>query len=64
MQVDLTKPGELAIAMLDAIVELSDRAEAQGGATCIAGVAALNTLQKSIQKNKVRMRAALKQAQS
>jgi hypothetical protein len=63
MKVDLSKPGELAIAMLDAIVELSDRAEAQGGATCIAGVAALHTMQTSIQKNKAMMRKAIAIAQ-
>jgi hypothetical protein len=62
MVVDLSKPGELAIAMLDAIVELSDRAEALGGARSIAGVAALHTLQTSIQKNKARMRQALADA--
>ena len=63
MQVDLTKPGEMAIAILDAIVELSDRAEAVGGATSISGVAALHKLQTSIQKNKGRMREALAKAQ-
>lgn len=62
MQVDLTKPGEIAIAMLDAIVQMSDRAEALGGATSISGVAALNTMQKSIQKNKLRMRHAIEKA--
>jgi hypothetical protein len=62
MEIDLTKPGAVAVAMLDSIVELSDRAEALGGATSIAGVAALNAMQKSIQKNKERMRAALQKA--
>jgi hypothetical protein len=62
MQVDLSKPGELALALLDAIVELSDRAEGLGGATSIAGVAALHTMQTSIQKNKARMRAEIAKA--
>lgn len=63
MVVDLTKPGELALALLDAIIELSDRAEAQGGAGSIAGVAALHTMQTSIQKNKARVRKAIADAQ-
>lgn len=32
-----------------------DRARTLGGATCISGVAALNTLQTSIQKNRARI---------
>jgi hypothetical protein len=63
VNVDLTKPGELALALLDAIIELSDRAEAQGGATTISGVAALHTMQTSIQKNKARVRKAIADAQ-
>lgn len=62
MQVDLTKPGELAIALLDTIVAMSDEAERLGGATSIAGVASLHKLQTSIQKNKVHMRTAIAQA--
>lgn len=44
-----------SIALLAAIMEMSDRAQSMGGATSIAGVAALNTLQKSLQSNGVRM---------
>jgi hypothetical protein len=62
MKIDLSKPGALAVAMLDAIVQMSDRAEALGGATSISGVAALNTMQKSIQRNKLRMRHAIEKA--
>jgi hypothetical protein len=46
--------GKIAIEALIAIFEMSDRAESLGGAACISGVAALNSLQKSIQKNKTR----------
>lgn len=52
--------GKLALLLIDAIIQMSDRAEELGGATCIAGVAALHTMQKSIQKNKPRILAALK----
>lgn len=44
-----------AIAILSAIMKMSDRAEALGGAHSLAGIAALNTLQKSLQKNGPRM---------
>lgn len=42
--------GRQAIAVLGAIMKMSDHAEKMGGASCIAGVAALNTMQRSIQK--------------
>jgi len=60
MEIKLDKAGNIAIAMLDTIVEMSDRAEKLGGATSIAGVAELHKLQQSIQKNKFRMRKLLK----
>lgn len=63
MEIDLKKPGAVAVALIDAILELSDRAEALGGATSIAGVAALHKMQTSIQKNKPRIRQALLDAQ-
>jgi hypothetical protein len=63
MEVDLTKPAGLALALLDSVLEMSDRVEALGGATSIAGIAALNTLQTSLQKNKGRVRSALAAAQ-
>jgi hypothetical protein len=62
MQVDLTKPGELALALIDVIVQMSDEAEAVGGATSIAGVAQLHRMQTSIQKNKTRIRKAISDA--
>lgn len=63
-EVNLNEPAGIALALLDAILEMSDRAEALGGARTIAGVAALNTLQKSLQKNKVRVQQALAKATS
>lgn len=62
MKIDLTTPGNIALALLDTIVEMSDRAEQLGGARSIAGVAALNTLQTSIQKNKLRLRHVIDKA--
>lgn len=44
-----------AIALLGAIMQMSDAAQKNGGASCISGVASLNTLQTSLQKNGVRM---------
>ena len=64
MQVDLTKPGERALAIIDAIVIMSDEAEKLGGATTIAGLASLHKMQTSIQKNKLRLRAAIKKAKN
>lgn len=49
------EPGKAALLILDAIMQLSDHAEKMGGATSISGVAALNTMQKSIQKNRARI---------
>jgi hypothetical protein len=45
------------LAILSAILQMSDHAEKLGGATCIAGVAALNTMQVSIQKNSKKIMA-------
>lgn len=53
------KAGKIALLTVDAIIQMSDRAESLGGATSISGVAALNTMQRSIQKNKARVIAAL-----
>lgn len=49
-------PGNERVArmMLRAVYQMSDRAEALGGATTIAGVAALHKLQTSLQKNRAR----------
>jgi hypothetical protein len=44
-----------AIAMLGVIMKMSDHAESLGGARSIPGVAALNTMQVSLQKNGPRM---------
>ncbi len=49
--------GDAAIAILAAIMKMSDHAEAMGAARSIAGVAALNTMQTSIQKNGPRLAA-------
>jgi hypothetical protein len=62
--VDLSKPSGIAFATLDAIIEMSDHAESVGGATSIAGVAALHKMQTSIQKNKSRLRKALADAKA
>lgn len=59
----MTKNENILIAMLDAVYQMSDRAEELGGATSISGVAALNTLQKSLQKNRSRLLKILKEMQ-
>lgn len=64
MEVNLKKAEGMALAFVDAVLQLSDRAEALGGATSIAGVAALNTMQKSIQTNGKKIVKAIKEAQS
>lgn len=46
---------KILIALIDTFYQMSDRAEELGGATSISGVAALHTLQKSLQKNKPRV---------
>lgn len=56
----MTDNEKILIALLDALYQMSDRAEELGGATSISGVAALNTLQKSLQKNKPRVLKLLK----
>ena len=61
-EVDLKTPAGLALALLDAVLEMSDHAESLGGATSIAGLAALHKMQTSIQKNKVRVQQALRDA--
>lgn len=58
----MDEAGKTALLILDAIIQMSDRAEGLGGATCISGVAALNTMQRSIQKNKGRIVSALAKA--
>lgn len=45
------KTGREAVAVLSAILQMSDAAEALGGAASIAGVASLHRMQTSIQKN-------------
>lgn len=40
-----------AFALLAAVMKMSDSAEKLGAARCISGVAALNTMQVSLQKN-------------
>lgn len=47
--------GQAALSILGAIMKMSDHAESLGGARSIAGVAALNTLQTSLQRNGPRM---------
>jgi hypothetical protein len=44
----------VARMMLRAVYQMSDHAEALGGAKTIAGVAALHKLQTSLQKNRAR----------
>jgi hypothetical protein len=50
---------KIATLLLGAIMEMSDRAQALGGAGSIAGIAALHTLQTSLQKNRPRVLMAL-----
>jgi cell division protein ZapA (FtsZ GTPase activity inhibitor) len=49
-----------ALAILAAIMKMSDEAQALGGATSIAGVASLHKMQTSIQKNGPRLAALAK----
>jgi hypothetical protein len=56
--------GKIALALIDAIAQMSDHAESLGGATSIAGVAALHKMQTSIQKNLPRITKALAEAQA
>jgi hypothetical protein len=56
----MTDNEKILIALIDTFYQMSDRAEELGGATSISGVAALNTLQKSLQKNKPRVLKLLK----
>ena len=55
--------GRKALAILTAIVKMSDEAEKLGGATSIAGVASLHKMQTSIQRNAKRIGEALLQDQ-
>lgn len=48
-----------AVLILGAIIEMSDHAKRMGGSTCISGIAALHTMQTSIQKNRGRVIAML-----
>lgn len=56
----MTDNEKILIALIDTFYQMSNRAEELGGATSISGVAALNTLQKSLQKNKPRVLKLLK----
>lgn len=58
------KAALIALQLVDAIIQMSDHAQELGGATSIAGVAALHTMQKSIQKNKQRIINTLNEARS
>lgn len=60
----MDEAGKIALLTIAAIIQMSDHAEAMGGATSIAGVAALNTMQKSIQKNKDRIAKVLADAKA
>lgn len=46
---------QAALAVLSVTMQMSDRAQESGGATSISGVAALHTMQKSLQSNGVRL---------
>lgn len=54
------EPGKAAILILDAIMQMSDHAQAMGGGGSISGVAALHKMQTSIQKNRPRIIAIAK----
>lgn len=60
----MDEAGKIALLTLDAIIHMSDHAEEMGGATSIAGVAALHKMQTSIQKNKARIIEALAEAKA
>lgn len=47
--------GRQALLALSAIMMMSDKAERLGGATSLAGVAALHAMQTSLQKNGPRL---------
>ena len=58
----MDKKEQTAVAILCALIEMSDHAQSMGGATCIPGVAALSKMQRSIQKNKPRILDLVKEA--
>lgn len=51
----MTKHEQTLLAVLATIMQMSDHAQKLGGATSIAGVAALHKMQVSIQKNGPRL---------
>ena len=51
---ELLKAADAAAAMLSAVYQLLDRVNDAGGATCISGVAACNTMLKSLNSNRER----------
>lgn len=65
---ELLKAASNAAAMLGAVYEFLDRVEKAGGTTCISGIAACNTMVKSLSANRARaeklvmepLRAAIK----
>jgi hypothetical protein len=61
-QLDTTEAGKIALAIVSAIIEMSDHAQSLGGATSISGVAALHKMQTSIQKNRARILKSLQDA--
>ena len=44
-----------ALAILSAIMKMSDHVKECGGLTCISGIAAAHTMQESLQKNGARL---------
>ena len=60
----MDEAGKIALLTIDAIIQMSDHAEEMGGATSIAGVAALHKMQTSIQKNKARIVKVLADAKA
>lgn len=57
----MTENEKKLLAILSAILEMSDAAQKLGGATSIAGVASLHKMQTSIQKNAPRILAIVKE---
>lgn len=60
----MSKAGDIALVLIDTIIQMSDEAEQAGGATSIVGISLLHKMQTSIQKNKKRIIQAIKQDMS
>lgn len=61
---ELTTREKHLLAILDSIIQMSDKCESLGGLVSISGVASAATMQTSIQKNKSRIYALVRPEQN